>query len=145
MRNSGAHSHGAGKPKLQTTFWLFLVVMFVALEGGASATDKGAWTTVMAEADRHMYGQGVPQDRGQAAKLYEKACTAGFKDACVELTEILYWGHPMVPKDTKRAVKLMKSLFSYLEQACERNEPRACLRLGAAYADGIGTKPSEVL
>ena len=92
------------------------------------------------QADRYMYGQGVPQDRGKAAVVYEEACAAGIKDACAELTEILYWGHPSVPKDSKRAIKLMRSLFSYLEQGCEQKEPRACLRLGAAYADGIGKK-----
>ena len=117
---------------------LSLIVMFFSMP--VWATGSVDWTTVMAQADRYMYGQGVAQDRGKAAVQYEKACAAGVKDACAELTEILYWGNPAVPKDTKRAVKLMKSLFPYLKQACQRNEPRACLRLGAAFADGIGTK-----
>jgi len=87
-----------------------------------------------------MYGQGIPQDRGEAAKRYEKACAAGVQDACSELTEILYWGHPAVPKDQARATELMKSLLPYLKAACSKGNPRACLRLGAAFADGMGTE-----
>ena len=87
-----------------------------------------------------MYGQGVPQNRAIAAPHYEKACSAGVLAACAELTEILYWGHPMLPRDPKRAVALMRSLLPYLKEACGRDEPRACLRLGAAFADGIAVE-----
>ena len=108
------------------------------------AADDSQWSSVMAEADRYMYGQGIPQDRGQAASRYEKACSAGVSDACAELTEILYWGHPAVPKDQARAIQLMTSLLVYLEEACRNKNPRACLRLGAAYADGIGVAQDRV-
>jgi hypothetical protein len=110
----------------------------------AVAADKPDLKALMVEADRHMYGQGVPQNRGIAAQHYEKGCVAGAKAACAELTEILYWGHPLVPKDTQRAVRLMQSLIPYLTEACGRNEARACLRLSAAFADGIGIQQDRM-
>jgi hypothetical protein len=76
--------------------------------------------------------KGGPRDPKRAAELFEIACTGKVASSCVELGRMLLEGDG-IAQDAARAVDIFQT-------SCggEPPQPRACLALGRAYADGSG-------
>lgn len=79
---------------------------------------------LMALAEKHELGVGVPVDLGKAIALYRQACDGGAGDACLVLSE-LYSDGSGVPKDEGMAAAL-------LEKGCRLRGPRACYAMAQA-------------
>jgi TPR repeat protein len=70
---------------------------------------------------------GVPED---ALPVYEKACQAGYAEACTRLGRIFIKGK-IVEQDMAKGVKLVQS-------ACDKGDAEGCDALGQVYEAGSG-------
>src|SRR5258708_4087980 len=93
------------------------------------AADKGS-TSAMVELGVHLAtGSGVPEDRGQARQLFERAAEAGNPRGVINLTALS--GGGATPSDPVRTRAL-------LAKAAETNSAEAQYQLGLMSADGVG-------
>ena len=116
-----------------------LLIAFALITSMTAHAEPPTPADLLTQADAHFYGKDVPRDPTKALPLYAQACEAGLAEACGEQAEILFWGLGDVTADKAQAGQVMKGALSGLDAACTAGSARACLRLGFAYADAVGT------
>jgi TPR repeat protein len=99
------------------------------------AADKGS-TSAMVELGVHLAtGSGVPEDRGQARALFERAAEAGNPRGVINLAALAGGGGALSDPVKTRAM---------LARAAETNSAEAQYQLGLMTADGIGGPKDDV-
>ena len=87
--------------------------------------------------DMYYYGEGVPQDYGEAAKWYRLAAEQGHDEAQNNLGNMYYEGNG-VPQDYEEAVK-------WYRLAAEQGDDEAQYELGNMYYTGQGVPQNYIL
>jgi TPR repeat protein len=81
---------------------------------------------------RYLCGIDVAQDLARAAALEEQACDLDFIPACAHVAQLTAY---------PQAVVEPAAAFRDADKGCKAGDPDACVALGVAYLQGLGTPP----
>ena len=112
------------------------------LEQLRQAAEGGDADALLVLGGRYYWGNGVPQDKAEAAEYFRKAAEQGDARAQFNLA-VMYDLGEGVPQDKAKAAEWFRKAADWCHKAAKQGEVKAQFNLALMYAKGIGVRQNK--